>query len=326
MNENEDILEDKLNWMNYNGYAVAYSEELGIGPLFLNIIMECINKKMSCNIIITGRPGISKSYVAWGLARLIEGLTDGGNDRFKLDQVVFKFSEFMEQVMKLKAGKPIVFDEPSYAMSKQDWYKELDKALMKTLESFRFKQHPLIIPVINKSLLNKTIRDHLIIYQVVMYDRGVGSVYELSSSQFEDKVYRNKIEDIYMNMFDYDQCQIDSCLDCPKLEDKDSCHLFRAEYERKKAGIQEERYDDTLTMAKAAESRTVTNDTLVSKIEAKQTQWIYTQKGFLEPAWIQTTLAEENHIIGLDRATTIAKKVQLKHPDLLPKRKPIQIK
>ena len=35
----------------------------------------------------------------------------------------------------MKMGKCIVFDEPSYALGKRDWYKEIQKVLVHTIES-----------------------------------------------------------------------------------------------------------------------------------------------------------------------------------------------
>ena len=144
---------------------------------------------MATNVVFTGEPGIGKSYMATSVARVQEGLTRKGKDRFTVDQVVFTYTDFMELVLRLESGKIIVFDEPSYAIGKREWYKELNMALTKTIESFRFKVHPLFIPVVNKSLLDKTIRDYLIQYQVNEVARGRAIVYKLAPSQFKDKIY-----------------------------------------------------------------------------------------------------------------------------------------
>ena len=76
---------------------------------------------MATNVVFTGEPGIGKSYMAIAVARMLEGLTTEGKDRFSVDQVVFTFSEFMDLVLRLKSGKIIVFDEPSYAIGKREW-------------------------------------------------------------------------------------------------------------------------------------------------------------------------------------------------------------
>lgn len=161
-----------LKAINYNGFQALQSAALAVGPYFLNALAHRIHSKMATNVVFTGEPGIGKSYMAITAARLLEGKTADGKDRFTVDQVVFTYSEFMELVLRLKSGKIIVFDEPSYAIGKREWYKELNQALTKTIESFRFKVHPLFIPVVNKSLLDKTVREYLIQYQVNVYARG----------------------------------------------------------------------------------------------------------------------------------------------------------
>jgi hypothetical protein len=53
---------------------------------------------------------------------LEQKLTSARDKNFSIEkQVVFSFREFLEAVLELKSGKPIVFDEPSYAISKHDW-------------------------------------------------------------------------------------------------------------------------------------------------------------------------------------------------------------
>ena len=90
---------------------------------------------------------------------------------------------------RLKMGKAIVFDEPSYALGKRDGYKELQKVLVHTLESQRFLVHPVFIPIINLALLDKTIRAYLISHVVHVIGRGHSLVYRVKPSQRNEKVY-----------------------------------------------------------------------------------------------------------------------------------------
>ena len=154
----------------------------------------------------------------------------------------------MELLIDLKMGKAIVFDEPSYAMGKRDWFKDLQKVLVHTLESQRFLVHPLFIPIINMSLLDKTIRNYLIQFQIHVVGRGHAYVYRLKPSQATDKVYRKFMCELFYHQFDSQLCKKDSCLGCKKMGDlenpsPDDCQIFRAQYERKKREIQFTRYD-----------------------------------------------------------------------------------
>ena len=158
----------KLKVMNFGGWETLVNKEVAVAPYLSSLLRKRVHKKQATNIVVTGEPGEGKSYEACDIARVNMGLTKTGMDRFKLKQVVFTYSQYLGLIIDLPMGYPIVFDEPSFAMGKRDWYKELNKALVLTIESQRFKVHPLFIPIINKSLLDKTIRNYLIQFQIEM--------------------------------------------------------------------------------------------------------------------------------------------------------------
>lgn len=238
---------------NYWGRGYYVEESLGVYPRFSLTIRSRIKQKRATNAAITGEGGIGKTYIAIAIARLL-------SRRFTIDQVVFGYYDFLKAVLRTRMGVPIVFDEPSYAMSKRDWYKQINQALVKTIESFRFKVHPLFIPIINKSLLDKTVRSYLLQFHIHMTDRGKGQVYRLSPSQFEDKTYQYAFCKLDFPMFDRHLCNKDTCLGCEYLFSQDQpCQIFRAQYERKKDETQEERYEQDLVEAKRKEGKRYTN-------------------------------------------------------------------
>ncbi len=241
--------------INYHGFRVFQNQAKGYAPYFQNMLSYRLHKKMATNIIVTGEAGLGKSYLATDICRVMEGLDKHGKDRFSLDQVIFTYSDFMELVLRLPQGKPIVFDEPSYSMGKREWYKDLNKALVQTIESFRFRIHPLVIPIINKTLLDKIIREQLIQYQITLYDRGRATVYRLKPSQFRDQTYHEYFCKLEYSLSDMHLCARDSCLDCDKLP---ICNIFRARYERKKASVQEARYEQAKELAQRQETRVLT--------------------------------------------------------------------
>jgi hypothetical protein len=267
----EKTEKSELKLVAYNGFRVLQSKALGIGPYFFNALAHRIHEKMATNVVFTGEPGIGKSYMAIQTARVLEGLTKNGKDRFSIDQVVFTFSEFMDAVLRLKSGKIIVFDEPSYAIGKREWYRDLNQALTKTIESFRFKVHPLFIPVVNKCLLDKTVRDHLIQFQVNVIGRGRGTVYRLKASQFMEKTYHEHFCQLHYRMFDAELCHKDTCLDCNEIE---TCMVFRAQYERKKAEIQDSRYESAKEQAERVESKTLGIAELETLALGVKDQWL----------------------------------------------------
>ena len=122
----------ELKVHNFNGFQTLISSELNIRPIFQEMIRWRTRQKLASNICVTGEPGIGKSYQSMDICRVFEGRYNprGGGDpkeRFTVDQIVFTHSDYMEEIIHLKLGKAIMFDEPSYAMGKRDWFKDLQK-------------------------------------------------------------------------------------------------------------------------------------------------------------------------------------------------------
>lgn len=295
----------------YHGFTTVVSKDNAVGPYFTNQISHLIHKKRGVNVVITGPAGIGKSYMAMDICRILEGRTKQGKDRFTVDQVVFTYTDFMELVLKLPSGKPIVFDEPSYAMGKREWYKELNAALTKTIESFRFKVHPLFIPIINISLLDKTIRDYLIQYQVNVKDRGKAVVYSLDPSPFQDKTYHSFFCELYIRQLDQDLCTKPSCLGCSDIE---TCQVFRAAYERKKASIQESRYEQAKDRAQHTETAMKTINELEALAISCKDQWFVDGKIHIEK--LRTALQDTaGASISHNRAYSLKSALQSHHQE-----------
>lgn len=263
-----------------------------------------VAQKKAVNVAVVGEAGISKSYVAFTLCLELD-------PKFSVDQIVFMYSDYMRLIRKLRIRKPIMFDEPSYAMGKRDWYKQLNKVLVQTIESQRFKIHPLFIPIINMTLLDKTIRDHLIQYAVFCYDRGEAWVYRLYPSQWKDEVYKIYLCTLRMPLIG--NCTKPSCIGCRKL--KKMCMEFRAQYERKKAGVQDERYEQAELEAAYVETRAMTDIQLAHLIYAFKDR-IVTEDGNLSPRKIKVTfLLKLNMKVGHNRAYLIAEILRQMYPD-----------
>ena len=253
----DDTKLTKLKSYQIGQHEFMINSELGYYPYFTIELRDRIKKKKIINCVVTGEGGNGKSYQASDICRVLAPKT------FSVDDIVFLYTDFLRCVLTSPRGTPIEFDEPSYAMSKQDWFKEITKALVKTIESFRFKGKPLFIPIINKALLEKSIRSYLIQYHVTMRDRGEATVYRTYSSQFKDKQYNYTICDLKYGLFDNNLCDRDSCLGCPKLQNRDltkRCNIFRSHYERKKASIQDKRYEDDIKDANFLDSKKMSVD------------------------------------------------------------------
>lgn len=252
----------KLKSMKMGSHEYLINPSLGYYPYFSVELRKRVLAKKISNISFNGEGGIGKSYNAMDVCRTL-------SKRFDVEDIVFRYPEFMRCVLSTGRGIPIMFDEPSYAMSKKDWYKELVKALVKTIESFRFKGKPLFIPIINNAMLEKDIRSYLLQFQVVIHERGRATVYRIFPSQFKSKVYYYTFCKLRYGLFDYNLCNKKSCLGCKKLNPKDKskrCIIFRARYERKKIGTQEERYQVALEEAERLEYSKLSLDEVQAKV------------------------------------------------------------
>lgn len=313
----------KLQIMNYNGYQTLVSSELAVGPIFQNQIRWRTNNKLATNICVTGEPGIGKSYQAIDIARVFEGLYKSSSgawkQRFKLEQIVFTHSAYLDLLTLKKDGTPrlrmekaIVFDEPSYAIGKRDWYKDLQKVLVHTLESQRFLIHPLFFPIINMSLLDKTIRSYLIQFQIHVLGRGHAYVYRLSPSQATEKVYREFTCELFYHQFDSHLCSMDSCLGCKKIEE---CQIFRAQYERKKRDTQMERYEQAKDQAQAKESMELTESQIEHIFMPALPELLNEKSGRLDANKLRIFLRKRGINITPWRARQIKGNVEAEYPE-----------
>jgi len=239
----------QLGWRKVRGKIVPFSKDLGVGQYFSNLIMSRIRKQKPCNIIFTGEAGISKTYCALSVARFLQ-------PSFSIKQVAMTYADVMKLMLKLPERAIIVMDEPSYTVGHRDWYKTQNKALVATLRSGRFKVHPLFIPLINKSLLDKVIRQHLLQFMVVFEDRGEATVYRLSPSHFTDQTYTKFFCKLKIEMLDVNKCEKPWCYSCKSFKDN-SCQLLRAQYEHKRQEIQDQRYKQDLDRSVKEEARKI---------------------------------------------------------------------
>jgi len=302
-----------LKAMKIGAHEFMINTNVGYYPYFTMMLRKRIKAKKVINGVVTGEGGVGKSYQALDLCRVL-------SKRFAPEDIVFTFTEFMRTVLTSRRGVPIMFDEPSYAMSKKDWYKDLTKALVKTIESFRFKGKPLFIPVINKSFLEKDIRNHLLQFHVVMNDRGKATVYRIFPSQFKDNIYNYEICKLRYGMFDNNLCKKDSCLACPKLLPRDKskrCMIFRAKYERIKEVTQQERYKKALEEAEDSEYSKLSLDEIQAKAMLHFDRFYNPDKDDVDLNLLGTILKREENIrVGHNKLYRLKSQIKYDNPKL----------
>lgn len=299
----------ELHPNNWNGYVTLTNSELGVAPYFQMSIRSRMNRELAVNVVVTGEAGISKSYTAWGMCRAF-------SRRFSVDDIVSKYSEYMASIMASnRKGVPIGFDEPQYAASNRDWYNQLNKALVKTITSQRFRLRPVFIPIINLNLLDKVLRSYLIQFHVHVLNRGSGVVYALEASQFEEKLYRTRLCRIRYGLFDF-KCGVKSCLTCKQSE---VCDKFRAAYERKKATWQNERDEGQKEAAESNEAKETLSDQKMAECLYDNLSLIYVKDKINTAAIRHVIRTKLKATIGDKKAYTIKGILLYDHPELAPK-------
>jgi hypothetical protein len=288
---------------NVSGYEVLIDTANGVYPYFIFEIRGRMHRKLSTNIVLTGEAGISKTYTAMLICKML-------NKRFDIEDIVLNFKDYMEAILKKgKKNVPILFDEPQGALDKRDWYNDVNKALVKTITSQRFRRRPLIIPIINQSLLDVNLRKYLLNYHIILTDRGIGKAYKLSASQVEDKLYRKFICEIQYGLMDKNLCQKD-CLSCRQLHTQNpdktfTCEILRAKYERKKALEMDERDKQSVQKAKQREAASMPNLDIAKGLAPHIARMLYvkTIKG------TKTRPSEDLHLIDTTKIPQLIQEV-----------------
>lgn len=155
-----------------------------------------------------------------------------------------------------------MIEEPTYIAAARGWQSKWQQAVVRTIESSRFDNNPLIVPVVNRNLLDKILREHYINYYAQMWDeRGFGRVYRYKQNQWDSTGIRNTVTDlaIYQPGVDLATCGRKTCLGCPELE---GCNKFIwAAYERKRAEwIAQYRAEDLETIEDAKSGKDSQSD------------------------------------------------------------------
>lgn len=276
----------------------------GLYPVFSLELNRRVKNKEATNIVVVGEAGSGKSFTGIQIALTI-------NKLFGVNQIIFNYKEYIEEIQDGKMGMPIVFDEPSYAMGKHEWYNQINRALVKTVESQRFLVRPLIIPIINLNLLDKTIRNYLIQFQVHVVARGKARVYRMHPGQHVDKVYRYLFCTIQYPILS-PECPKNSCLSCRDLP---GCSLLRAQYERKKARTQLGRYDEGLELASKLEASEITLERMVELAHTLDDKLTRTSSGKLDVEviryWMEVRFGLK---MGTRKAEAIRTRLDLIYP------------
>lgn len=217
-----------LSPIKYHKHIMPWNPRIHVGPQFYDELMAMINRIEALRFALVGPAGRGKTYMAMHIANILE------SRRFTVDQVVLSGADYLHLADTLGPKKCIVLDEPTYFASARNWQDKYQKLVMRTLESSRFQNNPIFIPIVNRNLLDKTIREYYLTHVIVMQARGFGRVYKTNKDQWSDTLYRNRgpLIAAYQPGLEIARCGRQTCLRCPELP---TCMKYIwPQYERKR--------------------------------------------------------------------------------------------
>ena len=211
----------------FRGFIKPFSAMLGVNQSFYNMLLEMKGKKKAIRLAVVGGAGLGKSYTAIHIAQILQ-------PSFSVDQIVFSGEDYLRLQNTLKDGQVMMMEEPTYMASARGWQSEWQQAVVRTIESSRFQNNPLLIPVVNRGLLDKIVREHYVTIVIEMFERGIGRAYDYKQSQWNADGRRYTLSDlaIYEPGVDLARCGRETCLSCPELG---NCEKYIwPQYERKR--------------------------------------------------------------------------------------------
>lgn len=297
-----------LKPMLYHGYIIPHSKGLGIGPRFLNELREKINNIEAIRMLIVGPAGKGKTYTAIHIARILD-------PKFSIEQVVFSGKDYINLARTLKPRRCMVLEEPTFMLAARTWMKEWQQIVVRTIESTRFQNNPLFVPVVNRNLVDKTVREYYVNYVIVMFERGRGRVYRTKHSQWIEKFFRETAFELYVYTpaLELAQCGRTTCLYCPELA---TCNKFIwPQYERKRAEMIEFYQKESEEVMAKRETEQLGEDQLEKMAYKLIGKLIISQKGRVDMDVLQIVFKDEYGIpLSAQQAKTISKRLMYHYP------------
>lgn len=304
--EQEPTIQHKTSYYQIAGEYYLIDKNNNFFPKFTLELRQRARQKLAVNIMVSGEAGIGKSMMGIQIAQCLKSIFDVEK------QVVYTYSKYIEAVMELRRGLPILFDEPTRALGHRTWYNEAQQVLVKTMESQRFMGHPVILPIINPVLIDKTVRNYLVQYIVHVYSRGKAIVYRLKPSQREDKTYWNRVCKLEYPLLSSDLCKRDSCLGCGKLNE---CNILRGQYERKKRRVVMDWYKEDKAQSIERESKEITIETIVDEANLLRNKFVDSNNRIDVQKLRVVMRMDKSIILSLNKAYEVKANLIHKYPD-----------
>jgi hypothetical protein len=298
-----------IKFLSWGDHAFAYGR--GLGTSFFDEISMKRRMRKSIIIVVTGDAGIGKTWQGIRIGEILD-------KKFNVqEQVTFDRPLLLKHLgpdSQLRAGQVILIDEAHFAAGSRSWSEAGQRELMNIIAAARFRGFIFIIVALDKSMLDKILREYLIGYWVKMIDRGFGIAYRTTTRGGKEWLHR--FGELHLKMPSYELCSNPDCLKCRYLG---KCGVPRAHYEKKKKTFFDARIGDYLQRDKVRRAKEVTlppDEELMEMIWEHRDEIEYTNRNTIDKFSIMDIGVKIGHRIERNKAGELAKRIIRRFPDL----------
>ncbi len=276
--------------------------------------------------LIVGQPGTGKSYFGLRLCEILDPNFDP-NLQIAFDRT--KLLMLIGPDTPLKRGSCILIDESQYIAGARNWFLEVQRDLMQHLEAVRSHGFTIVLIALHLSILDKIIRQFVLSHLIKMKKRGSATIFELYVPTWEDKLYKNTLGNMTLQLPhktsghpEAKLCFYKSCLMCKYQK---VCMSNRAIYERMKTSFLNAMSHQSAQKNEERERRKspMNINALINMIISKKDNITYIEKGVSKgKADYESiiSIADDNGIQLTDaQAKTIVRRGIHKHPEVFKK-------
>jgi hypothetical protein len=298
-----------IKFLSWGEHAFAFGRGLGVS-FFSEIAMKRRMRK-SIIIVVTGDPGIGKTWMALRIAEILDKKFD------VREQVTFDRPLLLKHLgpeSTLSHGRVVLCDESHFAVGSRSWSEVGQRELMAVLSASRFLGLLFIIVCLDKSMLDKILREFLIGFWVKMVDRGFGIAYRTTSRGGKEWLHR--FGELHLKIPSYELCSNPDCLKCRYLA---KCGVPRSIYEKRKKTFFDDRVEAYLEKDKARRAKEVTlppDEELMEMIYEYRDELTYTNRKTIDKFSIMDIGVKIGHRIERNKAGELAKRIVRAFPDL----------
>lgn len=308
------IEDTELQLYNWHGFRIVVGA--GYNTSILDEIQYRRRNVKQNMMLIAGPPGEGKSYFALRLAQILDPKFEPSK------QIVFERTHLLWLIgakSPLKMGQVIVVDEAQFIAGARRWYEDIQKDVMEHIESIRSKGFIVLIVALHINLLDKIIRNYVLSHMAKLNQRGRATIYHLWTPTFADKLFKQRMGHLALQLPDVEQCAYANCLVCRYMN---QCMTLRAVYERLKREFLSKMSAESRQKAELKERRKRVFDlnSVISQVVAKSDELVFAKNGNVELESVKLIM-ERNYGMTLadSEARRIVKRGMILHSNIFKK-------